>query len=33
VDRIAGKMITVVPVLRAGLGMMDGVLDMVPGAR
>lgn len=33
VDRIAGKMITVVPVLRAGLGMMDGVLDMVPGAK
>ena len=33
VDRIAGKMITVVPILRAGLGMMDGVLDMVPGAK
>jgi uracil phosphoribosyltransferase len=33
VERIAGKMITVVPILRAGLGMMDGVLDMVPGAK
>jgi len=33
VDRIAGKKITVVPVLRAGVGMMDGVLDMIPGAK
>lgn len=33
VDRIVGKKITVVPVLRAGLGMMDGVLDMIPGAK
>ncbi|HBE94695.1 MAG TPA: uracil phosphoribosyltransferase, partial [Desulfovibrio sp.] len=30
---IKGKKITVVPILRAGLGMMDGVLDMVPGAK
>jgi uracil phosphoribosyltransferase len=22
-----------VPILRAGLGMMDGVLDMIPGAK
>ncbi|CCO24190.1 uracil phosphoribosyltransferase [Maridesulfovibrio hydrothermalis] len=33
VEMIKGKKITVVPILRAGLGMMDGVLDMVPGAR
>ncbi|GAB6038777.1 uracil phosphoribosyltransferase [Fundidesulfovibrio butyratiphilus] len=33
VDQIAGKKVTVVPVLRAGLGMMDGVLDMIPGAK
>lgn len=33
VDRIKGKKITVVPVLRAGLGMLDGVLDMIPGAK
>jgi uracil phosphoribosyltransferase len=26
-------MITVVPILRAGLGMMDGVFDMIPGAK
>ena len=32
-ERIKGKKITVVPILRAGLGMMDGVLDMVPGAK
>jgi uracil phosphoribosyltransferase len=33
VDQIVGKKITVVPILRAGLGMMDGVLDMIPGAK
>ncbi|WP_022660742.1 uracil phosphoribosyltransferase [Paucidesulfovibrio longus] len=33
VETISGKMITVVPILRAGLGMMDGVIDMVPGAK
>lgn len=33
IERIKGKKITVVPILRAGLGMMDGVLDMVPGAK
>lgn len=33
VDAIAGKKLTVIPVLRAGLGLMDGVLNMVPGAR
>lgn len=33
VDTISGKMITIVPILRAGLGLMDGVLDMVPGAK
>lgn len=33
VDRLKGKKITVVPILRAGLGMMDGVLDLVPSAR
>ena len=26
VDRIAGKKITVVPILRAGIGMLDGFL-------
>ncbi|MCB1585994.1 MAG: uracil phosphoribosyltransferase [Xanthomonadales bacterium] len=33
VQRIAGKKITVVPILRAGLGMMDGVLHIIPNAK
>ena len=33
VEVIAGKKLTVVPILRAGLGLMDGVLNMVPAAR
>ncbi len=33
VERIAGKKITLVPILRAGLGMLDGALDLIPGAR
>ncbi|NOR49537.1 MAG: uracil phosphoribosyltransferase [Desulfuromonadales bacterium] len=33
VDTIKGKKITVVPILRAGLGMMDGVLDLISNAR
>ena len=33
VDRLKGKKITVVPILRAGLGMMDGCLDMIPSAK
>ena len=33
IDQIKGKKITVVPILRAGLGMMDGVLENVPSAR
>ncbi|MDX6514968.1 MAG: uracil phosphoribosyltransferase [Gaiellaceae bacterium] len=33
VRRISGKKVAVVPVLRAGLGMLDGVLSLVSGAR
>ena len=33
VERIKGKKVTIVPILRAGLGMMDGVLDLIPGAK
>lgn len=33
VERIKGKKVTVVPILRAGLGMLDGVLDMIPSAK
>lgn len=30
---LAGKKLAVVPILRAGLGLVDGVLRMVPSAR
>lgn len=30
---ISGRMIGVVPVLRAGLGMVDGILQLVPAAK
>lgn len=33
VEKLAGKKITVVPILRAGLGMLDGVLSLIPSAR
>jgi len=33
VQQIMGKKVTVVPILRAGLGMLDGVLDMIPSAK
>jgi uracil phosphoribosyltransferase len=33
VDEIKGKKITIVPILRAGLGMMNGVIDMIPSAK
>jgi uracil phosphoribosyltransferase len=33
VQRISGRKVTVVPILRAGLGMLDGVLDLVPNAK
>lgn len=33
VNRIKGKKITIVPVLRAGIGMLPGVLDMIPSAK
>ena len=33
VQRIKGKKITIVPILRAGLGMMDGVIDLIPSAK
>ena len=31
--KIAGKKIAVIPILRAGLGMVDGILTLVPSAR
>ncbi len=33
VNKIKGKKVTVVPILRAGLGMMDGVLEHIPSAK
>jgi uracil phosphoribosyltransferase len=33
VEKIAGKKITVVPILRAGIGMLEGVLSLFPSAK
>lgn len=33
IEQIKGKKVTVVPILRAGLGMLDGVLDLIPNAK
>lgn len=33
VNMLAGKKIGVVPILRAGLGMLDGVLKLIPTAK
>ena len=32
-EQIKGKTVTIVPILRAGLGMLDGVLDLLPTAK
>lgn len=31
--RVSGKKVAIVPILRAGLGMVDGLLELVPSAR
>ena len=33
IEQIQGKKVTIVPILRAGLGMLDGVLELLPSAR
>lgn len=33
IEKIKGKKITIVPILRAGLGMMNGVIDLIPSAK
>lgn len=33
IRKIKGKKITVVPILRAGLGMLDGVMQLIPNAK
>jgi uracil phosphoribosyltransferase len=32
-ERISGKKVAVCPILRAGVGMLDAVLSLLPGAR
>jgi len=33
VQKLSGKKVAVVPILRAGIGMLQGVLDLIPSAR
>ena len=33
VKRLAGKKLAIVPILRAGLGMVDGILKLIPSAK
>jgi len=33
VNQVKGKKVTIVPILRAGLGMLDGVVELIPSAR
>ncbi|SUA58240.1 Uracil phosphoribosyltransferase [Oligella ureolytica] len=33
VQKLSGKKVTVVPILRAGIGMLDGVLTLIPSAK
>ena len=33
VKRLAGKKLAIVPILRAGLGMVDGMVSMMPNAK
>ena len=33
VKRLAGKKLAIIPILRAGLGMVDGMLRMIPAAK
>ena len=31
--QLAGKKLAIVPILRAGLGMVDGILNLIPSAK
>lgn len=31
--RVSGKKVAIVPILRAGLGMVDGMLELIPAAK
>ena len=33
VHKVRGKKVAVAPILRAGIGMLQGVLDLIPSAR
>ncbi len=33
VHRLGGKKLAIIPILRAGLGMVDGILNLIPSAR
>lgn len=33
VKRLAGKKLAIVPILRAGLGMVDGMISLIPSAK
>ncbi len=33
VKKLAGKKLAIVPILRAGLGMVDGILTLIPSAK
>ena len=33
IQQIKGKKVSVVPILRAGIGMLDGVLSLIPSAK
>ena len=33
VRRLAGKKMAIIPILRAGLGMVDGIMQLVPGCK
>jgi len=33
INKVKGKKVTIVPILRAGLGMLDGVMELIPSAR
>ena len=30
---LAGKKVAIIPILRAGLGMVDGILELIPAAK
>lgn len=33
IQKVSGKKVSVTPILRAGIGMLQGVLDLIPAAR